>query len=190
MKQNQKSLWKNIQATLKMIIVIITFFVPLTLYSQTTEDNEALNKMLVERKYKAIPMNKLISGHLYFEVEINGQKGLFILDTGAGGSVVEEKRKEKFKLKTEKPGLLDYQVVGAGGSQLSGGTSLDNKLKIKDFTIDDFSLVLMNLEHINSAFRQLGIKEIDGVIGADILSDGRAIIDYTGMILYLKQESN
>ena len=45
----------------------------------------------------------------------------------------------------------------------------------------------MNLDHVNNAFKSLGIKETDGVIGADILSDRKAIIDYTNLILYLKR---
>ncbi len=44
----------------------------------------------------------------------------------------------------------------------------------------------MPLDHINNAFKQMGIEEVDGVIGADILTTGKAIIDYANLILYLK----
>lgn len=44
----------------------------------------------------------------------------------------------------------------------------------------------MNLDHVNNAFKKVGIAEIDGVIGADILIRGKAVIDYEKLILYLK----
>lgn len=45
----------------------------------------------------------------------------------------------------------------------------------------------MNLDHVNNAFKKVGIAEIDGVIGADILIRGKAVIDYEKLILYLKK---
>lgn len=47
--------------------------------------------------------------------------------------------------------------------------------------------MLMNLDHMNTAFKQHGLEEIDGVIGAELLLSGKAIIDYANMILYLKK---
>lgn len=44
----------------------------------------------------------------------------------------------------------------------------------------------MNLEHGNNALSELGEKIPDGVIGADILNKGHAIIDYPKKVLYLK----
>ena len=45
----------------------------------------------------------------------------------------------------------------------------------------------MNLDHVNNAFNSMGLKEVDGVIGADILSSNKGIIDYTNLTLYLKK---
>ena len=46
--------------------------------------------------------------------------------------------------------------------------------------------MLMNLDHVNHSFKKMGHEAIDGVIGADILTERRAIIDYYNQILYLK----
>ena len=45
----------------------------------------------------------------------------------------------------------------------------------------------MNLDHINDAFNSMGVKEVDGVIGADILTTNKGVIDYSEMTLYLKK---
>ena len=45
----------------------------------------------------------------------------------------------------------------------------------------------MNLNHVNNAFILMGLKEVDGVIGADILTSNKAIIDYTNLTLYMKK---
>ena len=45
----------------------------------------------------------------------------------------------------------------------------------------------MNLDHVNSAFESMGLEKVDGVIGADILTNYNAIIDYKNLTLYLKK---
>jgi hypothetical protein len=45
----------------------------------------------------------------------------------------------------------------------------------------------MNLDHVNDAFESMGLEKIDGVIGADILTNHNAIIDYSNLILFLKE---
>ena len=46
--------------------------------------------------------------------------------------------------------------------------------------------MLMSLNHVNNAFERFGLKKVDGVIGADILTSNKAIIDYVDLSLYLK----
>ena len=79
--------------------------------------------------------------------------------------------------------------AGAGGSSIQMEDSENNTIVIGDITIENQSLKLMNLDHVNNAFKSIGIKETDGVIGADILTDREAIIDYSNLILYLKKIS-
>jgi len=66
-------------------------------------------------------------------------------------------------------------------------TSDKNNLKIEKFELNELNLMLMNLDHVNNAFESMGLEKIDGVIGADILTNNKAIIDYSNLILYLKK---
>ena len=42
------------------------------------------------------------------------------------------------------------------------------------------------MKHINKALVERGIECVDGIIGADILKKGKAIIDYEKNRLFLK----
>lgn len=56
---------------------------------------------------------------------------------------------------------------------------------------DSLKISAMNLDHVSSGLKQLGVEEtIHGVIGADILELGTAIIDYAGKFVYFKFDDN
>jgi hypothetical protein len=42
------------------------------------------------------------------------------------------------------------------------------------------------MTHVNEALIQYKTKPVDGIIGADVLLNGKAIIDYCNHCLYLK----
>jgi hypothetical protein len=64
--------------------------------------------------------------------------------------------------------------------------SKENKIQLGRWKENDFSLVIFDLSHVNLALTQHKAKPVDGIIGADILLDGKAIIDYFNHCLYLK----
>ena len=147
-------------------------------------DSTALeNFLIVKHNYIKIPIKRMASGHLYVNVLLNGVKGEFILDTGAGATVVETNRKDKFKLQTDDS---ENSGAGAGGTQTLQ-KAINNTLKLGSLTKSKFDLYIMNLDHVNNALSSMGLKEIDGVIGADILTENKAIIDYSNLILYLQK---
>lgn len=170
----------------RLLLLIFAFGLICTsskLYAQkNTNNSKDLATFLKNKNYVAVPLNKYPTGHLYLSATINDTLGIFILDTGAGGTVVEEKREEKFKLSSEKS---DIKAVGAGASNMNIKTTIA-AVKLADYN-SELTIHLMNLDHVNNAFKQLGLEEIDGVIGADILTNGKAIIDYENLILYLQQ---
>ena len=147
-------------------------------------DSTELEKFLtVKHGYIKIPITKMASGHLHIKVVLNGVDGEFILDTGAGATVVETNRKLKFNLNTE--GTKE-SGTGAGGTQ-SLQKSAKNTFKLGALVKTIFNVYVMNLDHVNKAFTSMGLKEVDGVIGADILTENKAIIDYSNLILYLRK---
>ena len=168
------------------IIAILLIIFPKIMFSQTqdTDTNMTLRDFLINKEYIPIQLGIYATGHLYANIVMNNVKGKFILDSGAGATVMDEKRTEKYNLKATDS---DDKATGAGGSDIETKISINNKLSIGNYQLDNYTIILMNLDHVNNAFKQLGLEGVEGVIGSDILSSGKAIIDYTNLILYLKK---
>jgi predicted aspartyl protease len=150
---------------------------------------EDINSFLARRGYLAIPIVQNATGLLLVTVVVNDVPGLFILDTGAGISVVESNHAERFKLNLQNDDT-SFTGAGAGGQGLKVIPSTGNKIEIGDYTITDLTLSTMSLEHVSQALAELGAnEEILGIIGVDILKPARAIIDYSSMTLYLSLKS-
>lgn len=124
------------------------------------------------------------TNHLELSAKINGVKGRFILDTGASNSCVGLDLIEYFKLTSEES---EIKAAGAGATDMETQKSENNKLKIGDWKTKDCTLVLFDLQHVNTALKQHNEKKVHGIIGADVLENGKAFIDYNKKVLYLKK---
>jgi hypothetical protein len=65
--------------------------------------------------------------------------------------------------------------------------STKNVIEIGKWHKKKQKIVLFDLVHVNQALTSHQAMPVDGIIGADILKKGRAIIDYKKNRLYLKQ---
>jgi len=119
------------------------------------------------------------------KAKINGVKGKFILDTGASNSCVGLDLIDYFKLDAQES---ETKAAGAGAIDMETKKSENNALKIGKWRTNKCHLVLFNLCHVNSALVKHNAKEVHGIIGADILEKGKAVIDYNKNVLYLKKK--
>jgi len=140
--------------------------------------------ILKNQDYKKIKFKISRTNHLLLSAYINGVKGDFILDTGASNSCVGFDETELFHLKTENSKTM---AAGAGAIDMFTKAAHKNLLKIGHWTYDDFNLVVFDLSHVNMALEQHKAKRVQGIIGADVLIRGKAIIDYESQYLYLKR---
>lgn len=144
---------------------------------------ENLKEFLLNRGYTKIKLHLTKTNHFEIKVSLNNIKGVFILDTGASNSCVGFEAIETFKLKVKDS---EIKAAGAGATDMLTQISKKNKLKIGKWKKDKIALILFNLAHVNTALLSHNSKPIDGIIGADILKKGKAIIDYDKRVLYLK----
>lgn len=142
-----------------------------------------LGEYLTDRGYKKIKLRLTKTNHFEIRATINGIKGRFILDTGASSSCVGFDEAEQFNLVTKES---DIMAAGAGATDMKTRISNRNTLKIGTWHKDKVALVLFNLTHVNTALTNHDSQPVDGIIGADILKKGKAIIDYEKKYLYLK----
>jgi hypothetical protein len=90
---------------------------------------------------------------------------------------------ETFKLKAKDS---EIKAAGAGATDMLTQISKKNMVKIGRWKKDKIALILFNLTHVNTALINHNSKPVDGIIGADLLKKGKAIIDYDTKHLYLK----
>jgi len=64
--------------------------------------------------------------------------------------------------------------------------AVGNKLQLGNWKHRDFDLVIFDLSHVNEALIAYKAKPVHGIIGADILLKGKAIVDYFNFYLYLQ----
>jgi len=141
-----------------------------------------LYDLLKKENYKKIKFKVTKTHHLLIKATINGVKGDFILDTGASNSCVGFESIQLFKLTANHS---KTKAAGAGAVGMFTQISKTNQLKLGNWKDNDFNLVIFDLSHVNSALEQHKVKPVQGIIGADVLIGGKAVIDYEGRFLYL-----
>jgi predicted aspartyl protease len=142
-----------------------------------------LHDILKPEKYKKIKFKVTKTQHLLIKARINGILGNFILDTGASSSCVGFESVAVFELDAKKS---KTKASGAGATGMFTQVSVNNTLKLGRWNADNFMLVIFDLSHVNDALMEHKTKPVDGIIGADILMKGKAIIDYFNHCLYLQ----
>lgn len=143
----------------------------------------SLKKFLIQEKYKRIPLVFTATNHFEITAKINGIRGRFILDTGASNTCIGIDRIEFFNLISK---VSTIKAAGAGAINMETQISTKNKIEIGAWKQRKLKIVLFDLQHINEALTNHQALPVDGIIGADVLKKGKAIIDYNKSCVYLK----
>ena len=142
-----------------------------------------LQEFLLQQGYVKIKLKFTKTNHFEIKAIINGIEGKFILDTGASNSCVGFDSVKTFNLIVEESKV---KAAGAGAIDMLTKISKKNVIKIGKWKKDKVALILFNLIHVNTALTSHSSNPVDGIIGADILKKGNAVIDYQKKYLYLK----
>lgn len=142
-----------------------------------------LPAFLKAQKYKKIKFKFLKTQHLLIKVKVNGVTGNFILDTGASNTCIGFECIEKYSLEAK---AHSNTAASASTTNMFTKIAKDNCLQIGSWKQLSITCILFDLSHVNEALSQQKIKPVDGIIGADVLLIGNAIIDYPNQYLYLK----
>lgn len=143
-----------------------------------------LQHFLLNHNYTKVKLHKTITNHFEIIAKLNGVKSRFIIDTGASNSCIGFDSIGRFKLQH----LEDSEIkaAGAGAIDMKTQQSKYNTLQIQSWKLDRFTLVVIDMSHINMALANHNASTISGIIGADVLDKGKAVIDYNKKYLYLK----
>jgi len=143
----------------------------------------SLKNLLEEKGYYRIKLKYTETNHLELKAKINKIEGNFILDTGASSSCVGFDAVSHFKLLAKDS---EVRAAGAGATNMLTQIAQQNTLEIMGWKKKKIDLVLFDLRHVNEALVSHKAEKVHGIIGADLLKKGKAIIDYKNKVLYLK----
>ena len=125
-----------------------------------------------------IKILKLEGGfHLLIAIRVNGKRANVLIDTGASHTVFDKEKIKKF-LNAEKLESHDKLSTGLGTNEMKSHLVAIEKISLGKVDIKKYKSVVIDLSHINIAYKQMKKKPIDGVLGSDILKKYKAVIDY------------
>lgn len=130
-------------------------------------------------QFEALPLDRSAQNHLIVRAFINKKPALLAVDTGAPVSAIALNRQKHF-------GLMP--VAGPSRVMINGAFSavtIAKSLRIGALTLVDEPLVALDLGAGSRAARVRGEKNIDGLLGADILFPLRAVLDCQRQLLIL-----
>jgi len=142
-----------------------------------------LTDFLKAEGFFAIPLTATKAGHFMLSILIENQPFRFILDTGAGSTVLDIGIAEQNNFITKE---LEESAGGLGTSEMKIYKTPPVEIKIGDLTITQLPVFCLDLSHETKALLKKGIEEpAQGVLGADVLLRHKAIIDYGSNTLFL-----
>ena len=142
-----------------------------------------LKTFLQESSYSSVTFKRIKTNHIQIKAEINGLKGVFIIDTGASNTCIDLENHKLFKIfPKESPEKASSATDEISKTMISKS----NKIKIGKWMKKNISVVLFDMSFINKTLDDNGSKAVNGIIGADILKKSKAILDYKSNKLYLK----
>lgn len=136
--------------------------------------------------FSAIQLREVPPGHHLVEARINGQSGSFVLDTGANVTVINEAQTDRFGV-SGGGGLAGVAgVLPAAASGQANQVSIDS-FEIGSIPIRQSRVVTADLGQLLTAFGRVAGEEVAGIIGQDVLTEHRAMIDVARPMLYLME---
>lgn len=137
-----------------------------------------------KKEYAPNEIELVSSNGLYFiELKVNGNKGKFLLDTGANLSYVDYRKLGKYKLRI-KDVNIETELTGIGGTA-------EKVYHLYEFDMTKNSGVELpnNIEFRSTDLSKTKLR-MDGIIGWDYLKKNKAVIDYNNNTLVLNSNIN
>lgn len=118
--------------------------------------------------------------HLLVRAQINGLACKLVLDTGASKTVIDKKWFEVnfANLKAE---VQAFQTTGLGVANVASDAIVLQSLKLHKNWDKSHQIALLDLQNIVFTYENMGIKNVIGVLGCDVL------VMYKGKLMLNKE---
>jgi predicted aspartyl protease len=115
--------------------------------------------------------------HVFVDAKIGRKKARLMLDTGASKTVFDQERILQFDGLTENKSLF-AESMGLGAEMLKTGLTEIGSIKFGEIKLRKVTVAVLSLSHVNDAYKNMGIRPIDGILGSDLLFQLKAVINY------------
>lgn len=107
----------------------------------------------------------------------DGEKGYWIIDTGASKTVFDKSLSQYFTL-VESEDDEEYQSAGISEGMVETAVGEIRYMAFGKLKIRDQKVALINLDHVNDIYRKYRDVRICGLLGSDLLKRYQCVIDY------------
>lgn len=129
-----------------------------------------------------LPLKRAADGKLYLTVSVMGHDLLLFLDTGAS-TVIDINVARELGVPLVDTGQKGFGLTGQAGKRIS--THVD--MRLGALTITGMPVDCLDLTQLRAVSRGNGMPDFDGVIGAELLNELQAEIDFGRLTLKLRR---
>lgn len=115
--------------------------------------------------------------HLMTYGLINGKKASFLIDTGASRTVFDLEGIKSF-LSDQAFEENEKLSTGLGTNSMPSQVTQIDTITFGELIIKNYTAVVIDLTHVHQSYKILGLPEINGVLGGDILRTYKCVINY------------
>src|SRR6266404_8637586 len=127
------------------------------------------------RRFVLIPIIREKSHHITVAACLAGRSARFIIDTGAGGTILDSEAVSHYNLKLSS---ASRKGGGVGSVAMRMNYVARHDLTLFGLDLSSTKLLTLDLFHDNAGLKKAKVEPVVGVIGADVLWQRRAVIDY------------
>ena len=134
------------------------------------------------QRFVVIPFIREKSGHITVAARLAGRPARFVVDTGAGGTILDSEAVSQYKLKLSS---VSRKAGGVGSAAMRMNYVAKHDLALVGLDLSDTRLLTLDLSHVNAGLKKAKVEPVVGVLGADVFRRRHAIIDYDRGIVLL-----
>lgn len=141
-------------------------------------------KTRTTRQFVVIPIIREKSHHITVVARLAGRPARFIVDTGAGGTILDSHAVSRYKLRLSS---ASRKGGGVGSVAMRMNYVARHDLTLFDLDLSGTKLLTLDLSHVNAGLKKAKVEPVVGVLGADILWRRHAVIDYDRGVMLLSR---
>ena len=134
------------------------------------------------RQFVLIPIIREKSHHITSVARLSGRAARFIIDTGAGGTILDSEAVSLYKLELSS---ASDKAGGVGAAAMRMNYVAKHDLTLCELDLSSTKLLTLDLSHVNAGLKKAKVEPVVGVLGADVLWRHHAVIDYDRGLMLL-----